>query len=68
MPREPTPASVQPEVPRQLVFAPVEVSVSSQTGRTLKELLIRVIHFSGQDYDDHQGAQEYAGGLKRFGC
>jgi hypothetical protein len=45
MPREPTPASVQPEDPRQFVLAPVEVSVSSQTGRLLNKLLMRVFHF-----------------------
>jgi len=41
MPRLPTPARVQPEEPRQLVFAPVEVSVSSQRGRALNEFDIR---------------------------
>jgi hypothetical protein len=40
MPWLPIPARVQPDVPRQLVFAPVEVSVSSQTGWTLKEFML----------------------------
>jgi len=45
IPRDPTPANVQPEVPRQFVFAAVEVSVSSQMGETLNELLMWVFHF-----------------------
>jgi len=36
----PMPGSVQPEVPRQFVFAPVDVSVSIQMGWLLNELLI----------------------------
>ncbi len=47
MPCEPIPASVQPLVPRQFVLAPVEVSVSSQTGETLKELDMSVVRFRG---------------------
>jgi hypothetical protein len=45
MPRDPTPANVQPEVPRQFVLAGVEVSLSSQMGETLNELLMWVFHF-----------------------
>lgn len=40
MPWLPIPARVQPEEPRQLVLAPVEVSVSSQMGWLLNELLM----------------------------
>jgi hypothetical protein len=45
----PIPANVQPDVPRQLVFAPVEVSVSSQMGWALDELDMWIYSLSGQD-------------------
>jgi hypothetical protein len=48
MPRLPTLASVQPEVARQFVFVPVEVSVSSQMGRALNKLLMWVVSLSGR--------------------
>jgi hypothetical protein len=51
MPWLPIPASVQPLEPRQLVLAPVEVSVSSQTGMLLNRLLMWVIHFADRIRD-----------------